>query len=307
MTTTALAPLKRTTLEQVLSLALGTVSNPDTERHYRLALTEFLDWGAGGTIPFSRAAVYAWRGELEGRGLAAATINQRLAAIRKLAREAHLNGLLDAETSAAIGQVPNVRQTGQRSGNWLSLDQAQSLIEAPDPATLQGLRDRAALSLLVGCALRRSEAAALTVEHIQERDGRWVILDLIGKRGRIRTVPVPAWVMDALADWASAAGIQEGRMLRSLDHGRIGAGLTGRALFDVASRYGAQIGVQLKAHDLRRTCAKLSRAGGGQLEQIQMLLGHSSIQTTERYLGTQQNLRDAPNDRLGLGWDEHNR
>ena len=43
-------------------------------------------------------------------------------------------------------------------------------------------------------------------------------------------------------------------------------------------------------HDLRRTCAKLCRAGGGELEQIQLLLGHASVQTTERYLGTKQDL-----------------
>ena len=55
-------------------------------------------------------------------------------------------------------------------------------------------------------------------------------------------------------------------------------------------------------HDARRTCAKLCRAAGGELEQIQLLLGHASIQTTERYLGTRQDLANAPNDRMGLGW-----
>ena len=58
--------------------------------------------------------------------------------------------------------------------------------------------------------------------------------------------------------------------------------------------------MKLQAHDARRTCAKLCRAAGGDLEQIQLLLGHSSMQTTEQYLGTKQNLSEAPNDRLGL-------
>ncbi len=57
---------------------------------------------------------------------------------------------------------------------------------------------------------------------------------------------------------------------------------------------------KLAPHDLRRTCAKLCRAAGGDLEQIQLLLGHASIQTTEQYLGTKQNLVEAVNDRLGL-------
>ena len=57
---------------------------------------------------------------------------------------------------------------------------------------------------------------------------------------------------------------------------------------------------RLSPHDLRRTCAKLCRKAGGDLEQIQMLLGHASILTTERYLGTEQNLTTAVNDALGL-------
>lgn len=53
-------------------------------------------------------------------------------------------------------------------------------------------------------------------------------------------------------------------------------------------------------HDARRTCAKLCRAAGGELEQIQLLLGHASVQTTERYLGTKQDLVHAPNDGIKL-------
>lgn len=62
-----------------------------------------------------------------------------------------------------------------------------------------------------------------------------------------------------------------------------------------------QIGVtKLAPHDLRRTCARLCQASGGELEQIQMLLGHVSIQTTERYLGSKQRIRFAVNDRIGI-------
>jgi integrase len=65
--------------------------------------------------------------------------------------------------------------------------------------------------------------------------------------------------------------------------------------------YAKAIGLPgLAPHDLRRTCAKLCRAAGGELEQIQMLLGHASVQTTEKYLGTRQNLARAPNDAIEL-------
>jgi integrase len=73
-----------------------------------------------------------------------------------------------------------------------------------------------------------------------------------------------------------------------------------QGIFAVVRQYAAALGFNVKPHDLRRTCAKLCRAGGGELEQIQLLLGHASIQTTERYLDVKQDLAHAPNDRLGI-------
>jgi integrase len=66
-------------------------------------------------------------------------------------------------------------------------------------------------------------------------------------------------------------------------------------------RYASEVGVPgIAPHDLRRTCAKLCRAAGGELEQIQLLLGHASVQTTERYLGAKQDLMHAPNDAIKM-------
>lgn len=303
MTALAIAP-RVTTLEAILGLALDSVESPRTKRNYGQALARFLAWRDARGLAFDRASVHSWRAELAGRGLAPSTINVQLSAIRKLAREAAHNGYLDAGTAAAIDQIPNVRQTGSRAGNWLTPEQAQTLINAPAPSTLIGQRDRCALALLVGCALRRSEAAGVTFEHIQQRDGRWVIVDLRGKRGRIRTVPVPDWVKAALDRWSAAAGISSGRILRSMARGKITESISGAAVLDLAARHGREIGLALKAHDLRRTCAKLCRKAGGELEQIQLLLGHASIQTTELYLGATQDLTNAPNDRIGLKWRE---
>ena len=84
-------------------------------------------------------------------------------------------------------------------------------------------------------------------------------------------------------------------------HGQItGKSLSPQAALAAVVGYGAQLSLKLKPHDLRRTCAKLCRAGGGELEQIQLLLGHASVQTTERYLGTKQDLMNAPNDAIKL-------
>lgn len=73
-------------------------------------------------------------------------------------------------------------------------------------------------------------------------------------------------------------------------------------ILEIVSGYATELGLEVRPRDLRRTCAKLCRSSGGDLERIQMLLGHSSIQITEQYLGTRQDLAKAPNDRIGLRW-----
>jgi len=95
------------------------------------------------------------------------------------------------ELAQAIARVPGVKRKGLRLGNWLDRDRAQRLLELPDTRTRKGTRDQAMLALLVDCGLRRAELAALRYEDIQQRDGRWVIVDLIGKGRRVRTVPMP--------------------------------------------------------------------------------------------------------------------
>jgi site-specific recombinase XerD len=287
------------------ALVLDAVTSPHSRRSYELALDGFIEWWhQEGRPPFTKATVQAFRAKLEDDGLAAATINVRLCAIRKLAVEAADNGLLDPDLAAGIGRVKGAKRLGVRLGNWLTLKQAQALLATPDATTVKGKRDRAILAVLLGCALRRSELAGLTIEQVQQRDGRWVVADLIGKGGRVRTVPEPAWVKVALDTWMGAAPINSGRVWRSINRGgRVwGAGLTEKVVWHVVEQYAAEAGLaNIAPHDLRRTCAKLCRAGGGELEQIQLLLGHASVQTTERYLGTRQNLTDAPNDHMGLG------
>jgi site-specific recombinase XerD len=185
----------------------------------------------------------------------------------------------------------------------LSVQQAQKLLNAPDVTTKKGLRDRAMLAVLLGCGLRRSEVAALTLKHIQQRDNRWCIVDLVGKHGRVRTIPVPTWVKVAVDAWTAAAALTEGHVLRPVGRGDrvLGDRMTEKVVWQLLQPYAAAAGVPgIAPHDLRRSCAKMCRAAGGELEQIQLLLGHASVQTTERYLGTRQDLIHAPNDGIKL-------
>jgi integrase len=153
---------------------------------------------------------------LEARGLAANTINQQLAAVRRLAYEATDAGLLSPELAACIGRVNGVKQLGFRSGNWLSLDQSSEILSHALGEGLGAKRDYAMLAMLLGCGLRRSELADLDIDEVQTREGHWAIVDLIGKGGRIRTVPIPQWVKQALDLWISAAGITGGRVFRAV-------------------------------------------------------------------------------------------
>ena len=224
------------------------------------------------------------------------SINVRITAVRKLAVEAADNGLLSPELANGITRVNGVASKGVRLGNWLSIKQAQTLLNTPDTSTTKGLRDRAILAVLLGCGLRRSEVAAMTTAHVQQRDGRWCIVDLRGKHNRLRTVPLPTWVKVAIDAWTSAAGVSDGFVFRTLRRGgnAQAAPLSEKIVWQLLQGYSAAAGVPgIAPHDLRRTCAKLCRAAGGELEQIQMLLGHASVQTTERYLGTKQDLVDA--------------
>lgn len=286
---------------KLIQLATDGLTSDHSKRAYSRALQEFFSWRqANGNPALTKATVQAYKETLTG---SPASINLKMSAIRKLAAEAADNGLLEQQVANGVARVKGVTAHGVRSGNWLTREQAQRILTAPDVGTLKGLRDRSVLAVMIGAGLRRSEVAALTFEHIQQRDGRWVIVDLVGKRNHVRSVPIPSWVKLAVDEWAATAGISQDLVFRAIHKGGFitRESLTPQAVHDIVKAAGAQIGIHaLAAHDLRRTFAKLSHRGGAGLDQIQLSLGHASIKTTERYLGVSQDLTDAPCDHLGL-------
>ena len=223
--------------------------------------------------------------------------------MRRLAYEAADCGLLSADLAAGIRRVRGVKKLGVRLGNWLTAQQAQALWQAPDRAGIKGKRDRALLALLLACGLRRHELAKLTLDHLQQREGHWAIVDLRGKAGHVRTIPVPGWVHGLLDEWTTSADIKMGSLFRRVSSaGRVwGEAVTEKLVWHVVKEFAGKIGVsKLAPHDLRRSCARLCRAAGGELEQIQFLLGHISVETTERYLGCTQRIASAVNDKIGI-------
>ena len=289
-------------LEHSKTAVLNSLTSQDAQRGYRHAIDEFVDWYCSEPrLAFNRIVVLRYRSHLESRQLAPGTVNLRLGAVRRLAYEAADCGLLSADLAAGIRRVKGVKKLGVRLGNWLTAEQGQALWQAPDRDRLKGKRDRALLALLLACGLRRQKAVALTLDHLQQREEHWAIVDLMGKGGHVRTVP--DWVKSELEVWLAAAGIDRGRLFRRVNKvGKAcGEGITVKAVWHIVKESAKCIGVPKSApHDLRRTCARLCHASGGELEQIQFLLGHVSVQTTERYLGCKQRIRSAVNDRIGI-------
>jgi site-specific recombinase XerD len=287
---------------------LNSLGSPASRRVYEYAINQFIAWYCSEPrLALNRIVVVRYRMHLESRGLAANTINQQLAAVRRLAHEAADSGLLSPELAAGISRVKGVKQLGFRSGNWLSAEQSSEVLKHACGDSMRAKRDYAMLAMLFGCGFRRSELVGLEADEIQMRQGHWAVVDLIGKGGHIRTVPIPEWVKAALDQWTVAAKVTKGRIFRAVARaGKVwGKGISQNVVWYVVKTCCERAGLErIAPHDLRRTCAKLCHSSGGELEQIQFLLGHASVQTTERYLGCKQNLGHPVNDLFDLGTTE---
>jgi site-specific recombinase XerD len=113
---------------------------------------------------------------------------------------------------------------------------------------------------------------------------------------------MPVWVKNAMDRWLTSASVTTGRVFRAASrHGTVlGDGISENVVWYVVRSCALRPELaHLAPHDLRRTCAKLCHVNGGELEQIQFLLGHASVLTTERHLGCKQNLEEPVNDGLG--------
>ena len=160
-------------LDHSKNSVLQSLGSAASKRTYGAAIEDFITWYCSEPrLAFGRTVVLRYRFELESRRLAPATINLRLAAVRRLAYEASDNGLLNPDLAAGIRRVKGPKRLGMRIGNWLTAGQGRKLLEVPGAGSIRDKRDHAMLSLLLGCGLRRTELTGLTVDHLQERDER---------------------------------------------------------------------------------------------------------------------------------------
>src|SRR5450432_4877352 len=252
-------------LEQSKNAVLHSLGAASSQESYGHAIEEFITWYCSEPrLAFNRTVVLRYRFFLEQKKLAPATINVRLAAVRRLAYEASDTGLLSPDLAAGIRRVKGAKRLGVRIGNWLTIDQSRKLLGKP-PDSLRGKRDRAILAQLIGCGLRRAELVGLRTEDFQVREEHCVIADLVGKGKHIRTVPVPVWAKRAVDEWTAAAGINGGAIFRRVSRlDKIwGAGITAKAIWHVVKAAAKRADIKnLAPHDLRRTCARLCHLAG---------------------------------------------
>jgi site-specific recombinase XerC len=202
-------------LEQSKTAVLNTLASQHSRRSYEYAMERFIAWYCSEPrLTFNRSVVVKYRSFLERLSLSAATINLHLSAIRRLADESAESGWLSPEHAIGIRRVKGVKRLGRKMGNWLTQNQAQELVNAAPKDSLRGWRDAAMLGLLLGCGLRRSEVVGLNLDQLQSREGRWVIVNLVGKGKRLRTVPVPSWSKELLNAWLRHSGVSEGKVFR---------------------------------------------------------------------------------------------
>jgi len=198
-------------LDHSKSSVLQSLSSAASKAYY--AIEDFITWYCSESrLAFRRSVVLRYRYELEGRRLSPATVNLRLAAVRRQAYEASDNGLLNPDLAAGIRRVKGAKRLGMRLGNWLTVDQAKRLPAVPSSGSPKDKRNHAILALLLGCGLHRAELTGLKISDFQSRDEHWVTLNLFGKGGNIRTVPVPNWVMAVLHEWLGSAQIDRGHI-----------------------------------------------------------------------------------------------
>lgn len=303
------ALIKTDKLEALIPMVTAAVGTASTKHDYARELSNFFSWysqvAAWHPLGFHRSTIMAYREAMQEAGRGPVSINKALCAIRLLAKEAAANGYMDGDTASRIEQVPQVERRGTRLGTWLSLDDLKRLLTSVPPTTPnRGMRDRTAMWLLGACGLRREEAAGLKRWQLQERDGRAVLVDVVGKGGKTRPIPMHSLAAAAVRAWCDHAGIVDGEawILPTVRNPDVimTAPATGARLYDACRRYAKVLGLEFRPHDLRRTFAVLAKKGGADLDEIRQALGHSSVTTTEIYLRAPLSMESAATDKIQL-------
>lgn len=285
----------------------ANIDNPRTRRAYQNDLADFCGFvrltGAEEFRAVTRAHVLAWRAQLENRGLAGSTIRRKLAALASL-----FDHLLENNAVAGGNPVHGFKrpriETNEGKTPALGDHQAKALLEAPDPKTLKGLRDRTILAVLLYHGLRREEAAQLMVNDIQERRGIRH-LQIHGKGGKLRYLPLHPVAAERIHAYLQVSGHHQpdgkAPLFMPLRGRKTGAGITANGIYALVGIYAKGAGIEVEGlgvHGLRATAATNALEHEADIAKVQAWLGHASISTTRIYDRRQLRAEDSPTYRV---------
>lgn len=285
----------------------ANIDNPRTRRAYQGDLEDFCGFVGLATADefrvVTRAHVLAWRADLERRGLAGATIRRKLAALASL-----FDHLLESNAVAGGNPVHGVKrpriETNEGKTPALGDHQAKALLDAPDPETLKGLRDRAILAVLLYHGLRREEAAMLRLADLQERRGIRH-LRIHGKGGKLRFLPLHPVAAERIHAYLERSGhpLVEAKapLFLPLRGRATGAGISADGIYALVSQYARRAGIEvagLGVHGLRATAATNALEHEADIAKVQAWLGHANISTTRIYDRRLNRPEDSPTFRV---------
>ena len=240
-----------------------------------------LESGQGG----ANAAVLAYRAHLLERGLAPATVNRRLAALRSLVKLARTLGLVPWTLD-----VPAVRSEGYRDTRGPGVDGVRRLLGAlADRQDAKGLRDRVIVRLLYDLALRRAEVVRLDVEDVDLAAGTVAVLGKGRREKLVRTLPDATRA--ALAAWLAVRGTAPGPLLVNADRARKAPGLTSTSVYRIVRALGASVGLTVRPHGLRHAAITAAlELSGGDVRKVQRFSRHSDVRVLQRYDDNREDL-----------------
>ena len=279
----------------------ANLDNPNTRRAYRNDLQEFMTF-VGIAAPaelrlVARAHVLAWRKDLERRELAGATVRRKLAALSSLFE--YLCERNAVPTNSAKGVKRPKVESYEGKTPALGDAQARHLLKLPAGDSLKALRDRALLSVLLYHGLRREEVSSLTVSAIHQRRGV-PHLQVYGKGGKIRNIPLHPGSHELLTDYLEASGHASDkasplfRPIRNNRTGELNRALSPDGIYKIVRGYTTELGVPSGAHVMRATAATNALEHEADIAKVQEWLGHADISTTRMYDRRKSRPEDSP-------------
>jgi integrase len=285
-------------------LAKAGMASPDDGKDTMMLATPFLP-------EVTSQHVTQFREDLRGEGLAASTINGRLAAVMMLyQRMVRLK--LVSENPATPELVSRMKTSNVSGTEGLSKEEAEHLLNViASDRSLRGSRDLALFLVLFHNGLRRSEAASLLIQNFRVV-GDTPTYEVTIKGGKKLAIEIIPIVWKELERWMEAAAIGHGPVFRRLRRGRGGAhvvcngGLTANGIYSIIKTRvrEARITKNIHPHSLRHTYATLALLGGVPLQDVQVSMGHSSPNTTFRYFRAIEQVGRSPGRALGLNWQQ---